>query len=506
MIEAVAPAGTNSAPNNEPPPPAEASARMREFRKEIHKPEAEYNANVPVDEIEPDPRNRDKIDQTAIAALADSIKEDGLLQPVVLRLLKPGHYRLIAGERRWRAHKLLKRPTIAARIYRTEDDLSAARKKVAENRQRENLTPIEDAKRMKELGELGMKQADIGKLLGRSQPAVANALRMLELPAGVQGLIAEGRLTAAHGVNLCRFSGRPALAEAIAKIAIEEEVPAKELAKGLPFAWKLERQGLVVDLGWHAPDRLAKDPDCMLTEDDCGGLYCLDVGRGKKLLAELEAKEKERDNQQSGRTADGKMTEAAKKERARTIASNKRNRLATKATFAAAIARLSGVDAVDLPALCVVAATALNAGHHASRITDAARGVGVELPKGLVTSSWYSAISLEKLKAMKPADIIRVAAAAILATAAHEADRAASECPKTIQLCAPKGALVNGDAAAAAPSEGKSKRAAITDAIRAQVRDLHRAGHTGAEIAKAVKISLPSVQNIKKALGLVRAK
>lgn len=502
--------------SNATPAPVKDSAPNTTLLKSIS--EGEYNGNVPMDHISPDPRNRDKIDPEKVKSLAASILAEGLLQPPVLRVLKDGKYQLIAGEHRWRAYKLLKRETIPARIYRNETELSAARKKSVENFQRVALTPIEEAKKYRELADLGMKQAEIGDLLGKSQPVVANAMRILELSSDVQRFLGVNDMSMAHAVALCRFKAWPKLCLAIAELAEKKGSPAKELNDGLPFAEELERAKLVKELDYTSdreelPKGFREHPDIMPAAprypDEEPYLYCLNYEAGKAIIAAMEAerkKEREERTPSSGRTENGKMTEAAKAERKKVIIGNKRKRAETQATLDAGVKRLAAVKDVDQRALAVIVNEALRANYSGSRVAEAAKALGVSVPKGTVISSWTSVISLEKLRQIPAVDLIRVTGLAIARTHGENALRGASECPAVVALLAAgkKTLPVEKPKAVAKPTKAKPpKRAAITDATRLLVKQHFEAGRTGADTAKRLGISLPSVQNIKKALGLV---
>lgn len=485
--------------------------------------EVEYNANVPVDLIIPDPKNRDKIDPKKVEEFAASIADVGLLQPVVLRVLKDGKYMLIAGEHRWRAHKQLKLPTIAARIYRNQSELEAAKKKVAENAVRENLTPIEEARRYRELTELGMKQSEIGTMLGKSQPVIANAMRLLELPADVQHFTSQNGMSMAHSVALCRFKTWPKVCLKIAEIAHKNGTAAKELNAGLPFTEELENAKLIKGLDYISdrtdlPKEYQENPDIMAGipeyEGDEPCLFCLNYETGKTILAVIDALRKKQQaarGSSSNHSQGGKMTEAQKAERKKVIVGNKRRRSETKATLDAAAERLKRTTAIDQSALAVMAQEALRANYSASRFSEAAKLLGISAPKGAVIASWTAVMSLEKLKQIPAVDLIRVCGLAIAMTHGENSLRYASECPKEAQLLAggKKAAPVLPEKAKATPKTAKKKapkRTVITHQIRADVKKLVECGKTGGEIAKCLGISLPTTQNIKKALGLVKAR
>lgn len=153
---------------------------------------------VPVAAIEPNPKQpRHTFEEGALGALAASIREVGVLQPVVVRA-KDGGYELVAGERRLRAAKLAGLATIPA-VIRNTDDAEGLREALIENIHREDLGPIELAEAFQELLEdLGATQEQLAERLGMSRPHIANTLRLLNLPLDVQELVGEGKLSAGH--------------------------------------------------------------------------------------------------------------------------------------------------------------------------------------------------------------------------------------------------------------------------------------------------------------------
>lgn len=145
---------------------------------------------------------RKDFDQTALEALADSISVHGVIQPIVVRELEgeifKGNYEIIAGERRWRAAKMAGLSEIPAVVI-TGDDLKVAQVSLIENMQRMDLNAIEEAMAFKVLIEkYEMTQEELARQVGRSRPSVANALRLLDLPEEVQGLLRDGSLSMGH--------------------------------------------------------------------------------------------------------------------------------------------------------------------------------------------------------------------------------------------------------------------------------------------------------------------
>jgi ParB family transcriptional regulator, chromosome partitioning protein len=153
---------------------------------------------VPVNAVSPNPKQpRTHFDDEAIASLAVSIREVGILQPIVVRKAGAG-YELIAGERRLRAAKLAGLATIPV-VVRDTDDADTLREALIENIHREDLGPIELAEAFRQLlEELGLKQEELADRVGVSRSHIANTIRLLQLPLDVQQLLTDGKLQAGH--------------------------------------------------------------------------------------------------------------------------------------------------------------------------------------------------------------------------------------------------------------------------------------------------------------------
>ncbi len=155
-------------------------------------------------EIEPNRgQPRKHFDEEALGALADSIKEHGVLQPLVVRPIPGGGtYQLVAGERRWRAARMAGLSVVPV-VIRELDDREATEIALIENLQREDLNPIEEAEGYQTLMQgFGLTQDEVSQRVGKSRPAVANALRLLNLPVPVLGMVENGRLSAGHARSL----------------------------------------------------------------------------------------------------------------------------------------------------------------------------------------------------------------------------------------------------------------------------------------------------------------
>jgi ParB family transcriptional regulator, chromosome partitioning protein len=156
-------------------------------------------AEIPVDDIHPNPRQpRRRFEPQAGAGLADSVKAQGLLQPVVLRPRAEGGWELIAGERRWRAAKDAGLSTVPA-LIREADDRDTLLMSLVENVAREQLSPVEEARAYAILvDEFRLSLAEIGERVGKAKPTISNRIRLLDLPEDVLWMLARGDLTERH--------------------------------------------------------------------------------------------------------------------------------------------------------------------------------------------------------------------------------------------------------------------------------------------------------------------
>jgi len=156
--------------------------------------------SLAVELIVPNPKQpRRSFDDTALQALAGSLRERGVLQPVLVRPVPGGTYELVAGERRWRAAQIAGMQTIPA-LVRERDDAEALEAALIENMAREDLNPVEEARACAALvEELGLTRETVGLRVGRSRVAVSNLLRLLDLPDEVLALLERGELSEGHG-------------------------------------------------------------------------------------------------------------------------------------------------------------------------------------------------------------------------------------------------------------------------------------------------------------------
>ena len=184
--------------------------------------DAEDLRHLPVDLIAPNPQQpRRAFDEAALEALAGSLRERGVLQPVLVRPVAGGTYELVAGERRWRAAQLAGLDTIPA-IVRDHDDADALQAALIENMAREDLNPVEEARACAALVEdFGLTRETVGLRVGRSRVAVSNLMRLLDLPDEVLELLERGDLAAGHGRALL-LAGDHAQRRSLARSAAAE--------------------------------------------------------------------------------------------------------------------------------------------------------------------------------------------------------------------------------------------------------------------------------------------
>lgn len=177
--------------------------------------------DIPVASITPNPHQpRVHFDEESLAELAASIKEIGVLQPILVRASGDDAYELVAGERRWRAARRAGLTMIPA-VVRTTDDFGSVVQALIENLHRQDLTPLEEAASYQQLIEdFALTHEQVATRVGKSRAAVSNTLRLLALPASVQHLLADGRLTAGHARALLGTPDR-AFQEHLAKQAAD---------------------------------------------------------------------------------------------------------------------------------------------------------------------------------------------------------------------------------------------------------------------------------------------
>jgi ParB family transcriptional regulator, chromosome partitioning protein len=206
--------------------------------------------SVPVELIHPSPRQaRRRFEQEATAGLAESIRAQGLVQPVVLRPRAEGGYELIAGERRWRAAREANVPALPA-VVREADDREAVLLGLVENVAREQLSPVEEARAYALLlDEFELSLGDVAERVGKSKPSVSNRLRLLELPDDVLAMLERSELTEGHARAVLAVpgnDGRRRLARQIVRQGLSVRA-AERAARWAGAKTKPRRKSVFVD-------------------------------------------------------------------------------------------------------------------------------------------------------------------------------------------------------------------------------------------------------------------
>jgi ParB family transcriptional regulator, chromosome partitioning protein len=217
-------------------------------------------AELPVEAIHPNPRQpRRRFDSDAGAGLADSIRAQGVVQPVLVRPRAAGGYELIAGERRWRAAREAKLKTVPA-VVRDTDDRDTLLLGLVENVAREDLSPIEEARAFAVvLDEFGLSLGELAERVGRSKPAVSNRVRLLELPEDVVKMVERGQLTEGHAravLAVPDHEGRRALARKIVQKGMSVRA-AERAARWAGAKTKQRRQAVRLDPALVARAKIA---------------------------------------------------------------------------------------------------------------------------------------------------------------------------------------------------------------------------------------------------------
>ena len=214
-------------------------ALMGDFVEETHD-NSPYQV-LPIHKIEPNPgQPRQDFDQEELAALSESIATHGLVQPLTVRQMESGYYQIIAGERRWRAARLAGIKEVPVVIIEA-DDKKTMELALVENLQRQDLNPMEEALGYRVLmDEYGLTQEQTAERVGKSRPAVANALRLLSLPESITDLLRNGALSAGHARALLSLKTEKQQRDAAQKICAlglsvrQAELLCKNMAKEQP--------------------------------------------------------------------------------------------------------------------------------------------------------------------------------------------------------------------------------------------------------------------------------
>src|SRR5690606_24856825 len=189
---------------------------------------------VPIAAVRPNPRQpRSHFDEESLAGLTASIAELGVLQPILVHPVGNGEYELIAGERRWRASKRAGLQTIPVVVRDAETDASLLEQALVENLHRADLNPMEEAAAYQQLIEdFGLTQEQAAARVGKSRAAVSNTLRLFQLPSAIQGLVAEGQLSAGHARALLSTPDR-ALQASLAQRIVDEGLSVRETEQAI---------------------------------------------------------------------------------------------------------------------------------------------------------------------------------------------------------------------------------------------------------------------------------
>ncbi len=244
-----------------------------------------------INDIEPKrDQTRKTFDEAALSELADSIALHGVIQPLLVRPISDGGYQLIAGERRWRASRLAGLTEVPV-VIREMTDSEAMELALIENLQREDLNPIEEAEGYKLLMDTySLTQEQAAERVGKSRPAVANAMRLLALPSEVLDLIKEGRISSGHGRTLLGLNDKSIMLKLCGEIE-EKQLSVRQLesiVKALNNP-KKEKE--------DKPKKVKRDPyfdECELAiRQELGRKATVNVKKGNKGTLEIEFFSKE---------------------------------------------------------------------------------------------------------------------------------------------------------------------------------------------------------------------
>ncbi|MBE5316665.1 MAG: ParB/RepB/Spo0J family partition protein [Xanthomonadales bacterium] len=244
--------------------------------------EPERLRELPIEALQPGKyQPRSHMDRERLQELADSIRAQGLIQPIIVRPVARDRYEIIAGERRWRAAQLAELREVPC-VVRESDDHAALAMALIENIQREDLNPLEEALALQRLiDEFQLTHQQTAEAVGRSRAAVSNLLRLLELPEPIRKLVEARRIEMGHARALLTLP--PAQAEALARQAAEEQWSVREIERRVQAIQRGDSQ--------PAPAPKKPDPDIQNLERELGELLSAKVavqhgrgGRGKLVV------------------------------------------------------------------------------------------------------------------------------------------------------------------------------------------------------------------------------
>lgn len=226
---------------------------------------------LPITEIEPNrSQPRTDFDEEALNELAESIGQHGVLQPLLVRPMPNGTYQIVAGERRWRASRLAGLTELPV-VIRQLDDEEVMLLALIENLQREQLNPLEEAEGYKALrDEYGFTQEMIAEKVGKSRPAVANALRLLSLPENITDLLKDNSISTGHAKVLLSVAD-PAKQQEIAELIVRNDLSVRETEK------------LAAAMAKEKPEATKKQNRKSVLEAEAGKLLCDSLGRKVKV-------------------------------------------------------------------------------------------------------------------------------------------------------------------------------------------------------------------------------
>jgi len=242
--------------------------------------EVQVKRTLRISEIEPNrTQPRKFFSDEGIEALADSIREHGILQPILVRPLSDGCYQIVAGERRWRAARMVGLDEIPVNIKEL-DDFQTMQIAMAENLQRENLNPIEEAEGYKYLiDNFNMSKEQIAKIAGKSRSYISNSVRILSLPDFIVNSIKEGTITSGHAKALLMFEDKKLMLETAEKI----------ISGGLSVR-QVEKLAKLHSESSSKPRKSSKNSDSYFTEmeislrEHLGRKVKVDYGKNKGVL------------------------------------------------------------------------------------------------------------------------------------------------------------------------------------------------------------------------------
>ena len=239
---------------------------------DVMKTEASGQLYLPISQVESHSgQPRKYFDEEALAELAESIREHGIIQPLTVRKLSSGYYQIIAGERRWRAARIAGLNEVPAIVIEA-DDRKAAELAMIENLQREDLNPMEEAAGFHSLMEnYHMTQEEAAQRVGKSRSAVANSLRLLNLTEPVRAMVEDGRLSAGHARTLLSLS--PALQEKTAETVVNSGLSVRQT------------EALVKRLQAEPRKKEEKDPNTVDYAAEAQKDLAARLGRGVKIVS-----------------------------------------------------------------------------------------------------------------------------------------------------------------------------------------------------------------------------